>query len=580
MIRAPGPFWQHDRVRGELSRTERPNRATVTLALVNGRGERQEFVFDERSTCLIGRGEDCSPRLPNDEHHRSVSRHHCMVDINPPDVRIRDFGSRNGTYVNGVKIGQRDPGQSAAQGRGLGFQERDLKDGDEVRLGRSVAFQVSVKLPPEAATTVVLGAHLAETLPPPGCVKCGREITHELGIRGAAGTGEYVCESCQANPEDVMTLLVKLAQAGTRGDLSAIAEYTLLGELGRGGMGAVYLARHKTTGQLVALKLMLPKVAANETSRARFMREVELTRMLRHPNIAALYEDGFADGAFFFTTEYCEGGSLDKLLRIRGGKLPADEAVKYALDVLDGLEYAHSRDVVHRDLSPSNILLADTTSGARAGVGNGLGAGASAGAGPDVGAGAGARAGARAGFGAGTSLGFSASPIPGSGPGSSLGASAGGGSGSSGGGGAGGRRHYGAPTSYVAKVGDFGLGKAFDQAGLSGLTRTGAKAGKPWYLARQQVVNFKQVPKAVDLWALAACLYRCLTGTYVRDFPDDVDQWHVILYSSPVPIRERDPSIPHALAEVIDEALREQPEIGFSTAAAFRDALRQAWPLG
>ena len=480
---------------------------TVTLALVNGRGQRQEFVFDERSTCLIGRGEDCSPRLPNDEHHRSVSRHHCMLDINPPDVRIRDFGSRNGTYVNGVKIGQRDPAQSAAQGRGLGLQERDLKDGDEVRLGRSVAFHVSVKLPPEAATTIVLGAHLAETLPPPGCVKCGREITHELGIRGrgSAATGEFVCESCQANPEDVMTLLVKLAQAGTRGDLSAIAEYTLLGELGRGGMGAVYLARHKTSGQHVALKLMLPKVAANETARARFMREVELTRMLRHPNIAALYEDGFADGAFFFTTEYCEGGSLDKLLRIRGGKLPIDEAVKYALDVLDGLEYAHSRNVVHRDLSPSNILLADAATAAAAGSG--------------------------------------------------------------------------ASTPYVAKVGDFGLGKAFDQAGLSGLTRTGAKAGKPWYLARQQVVNFKQVPKAVDVWALAACLYKCLTGTYARNFPDDVDQWHVILYSSPIPIRERDPSIPRALAEVIDEALREQPEIGFSTATAFRDALRQAWPI-
>jgi serine/threonine protein kinase len=130
----------------------------------------------------------------------------------------------------------------------------------------------------------------------------------------------------------------------------------------------------------------------------------------------------------------------------------------------------------------------------------------------------------------------------------------------------------------VAKVGDFGLGKAFDQAGLSGLTRTGAKAGKPWYMARQQVVNFKDVPKAVDVWALAACLYRCLTGTYVRDFPEDVDQWQVILYSSPVPIRDRDPTIPRALAEVIDEALREQPEIGFSTPAAFRDALREAWP--
>ena len=447
-----------------MNRTVPLGRASVSLSLVNGRGERSEFVFDERSTCLIGRGEDCSPRLPNDEHHRSVSRHHCMLDINPPDVRIRDFGSRNGTFVNGVKIGQRDSSQSAAQGRGLGSREQDLRDGDEVRLGRSVAFRVNVVVPPEETTTLVAAS--------------------------------------EANPQDVMTLLVKRAQAGTRSDLRAIAEYTLLDELGRGGMGAVYLARHRHTGRLVALKLMLPKVATNEVARARFLREVELTRRLRHPNIARLYDEGFGDGAFFFTSEYCEGGSLDRLLQVRGGTLPIDEAVRYALDVLEGLDYAHEKEnIVHRDLSPSNILLAGSTS-----------------AGRDDGT-----------------------------------------------------------SPYVAKIGDFGLGKAFDQAGLSGLTRTGAKAGKPWYLARQQVVNFKNVPKSVDVWALAASLYKCLTGAYVRDFPDDVDQWHVILYSAPVPIRERDPKVPRALAEVIDTALIDHREIGFGSAAAFRDALRAAW---
>ena len=484
-----------------MNRTVPFSGASVSLSLVDGRGERSEFVFDERSTCLIGRGEDCSPRLPNDEHHRSVSRHHCMLDINPPDVRIRDFGSRNGTFVNGVKIGQRDPSQSAAQGRAPGRHEQDLRDGDEVRLGRSVAFRINVVVPPEEATTLVVEPDQADTLPPPGCVKCGREITRELGRRGVAA-GQYVCAACQANPQDVMTLLVKLAQAGTRSDLRAIAQYTLLDELGRGGMGAVYLARHRETGRLVALKLMLPKVAANEVARARFLREVELTRRLRHPNIARLYDDGFGDGAFFFTSEYCEGGSLDRLLQVRGGTLPVDEAVRYTLDVLEGLDYAHEKEnIVHRDLSPSNILLADSTSA--------------------------------------------------------------------------GRGYGGAP--YVAKIGDFGLGKAFDQAGLSGLTRTGAKAGKPWYLARQQVVNFKNVPKSVDVWALAASLYKCLTGAYVRDFPGDVDQWQVILYSAPVPIRERDPKVPRALAEVIDTALIDHREIGFASAAAFRDALRSAW---
>jgi len=106
-------------VRAELTQPTRPGQTTVTLTLVNGRGEVSTLMFDERSTCLIGQGEDCSPRPPN---------------------------------------------------------------------------------------------------------------------------SEYVCESCQANPEDVMTLLVKHAQAGTRSDLSAIAEYTLLNKLGRHGISAVYLA--------------------------------------------------------------------------------------------------------------------------------------------------------------------------------------------------------------------------------------------------------------------------------------------------------------------------------------------------
>jgi serine/threonine protein kinase len=444
--------------------------------------------------------------LPNDEDHRSVSRHHCMLDINPPAVRIRDFESRNGTFVNGENIGRRDPARSAADPHQGPAPERDLADGDEVRLGRSVAFQVVVTLPeppPLPPTVSPAGRTHDETLSaPPGCARCGGEVPQEFGSWD--GESQYLCSECRASPEEVATLLVSLARAGGNEDLRAIAEYTLYGELGRGGMGAVYLARHAVSGRRVALKLMLPRTAANADARARFQREVRLTRMLSHPNIAALYEDGFADGAFFFTSEYCEGGSLDKLLERRGGRLPAREAVRYAIEALEGLDYAHDKGVVHRDLSPSNILLARRPGPVAT---------------PDDGR-----------------------PL------------------------------------YQAKVGDFGLAKAFDRAGLSGLTRSGTTAGKPWYLARQQVLNFKDASYDVDVWALAACLYRALTGAYVREFPPDVDQWHVILYSDAVPIRQRDANVPRALAEVVDRALREHPRIGFSSAAELREELRRVWP--
>jgi serine/threonine protein kinase len=129
----------------------------------------------------------------------------------------------------------------------------------------------------------------------------------------------------------------------------------------------------------------------------------------------------------------------------------------------------------------------------------------------------------------------------------------------------------GAPST--AKVADFGLAKAFDQAGLSGLTRTGVAAGKPWFVPRQQVINFRDASPAVDVWATAACLYHALTAEYPRDFPRGKDPWQVILQTEPVPIRQREPGISPALAEVIDTALREQPAIGFATAAEFREAL-------
>lgn len=77
----------------------------------------------------------------------------------------------------------------------------------------------------------------------------------------------------------------------------------------------------------------------------------------------------------------------------------------------------------------------------------------------------------------------------------------------------------------------------------------------------------------MDVWALAACLYYTLTGKHPRDFPRGKDPWQVILQAEPVPIRQREPDIPAALAEVIDEALRETPPSTFTTADEFRQAL-------
>ncbi|MBM4049282.1 MAG: serine/threonine protein kinase, partial [Planctomycetes bacterium] len=340
--------------------------------------------------------------------------------------------------------------------------------------------------------------------PPSTCTMCGRDVSSEVtGNR----QGEFICVACKADPFEILKGILKLANAGDK-ELLPIQGYVVKRELGRGGMGAAFLARHEKTGERVALKVMLPRVPASEHAKQSFLREMENTKLLKHRNIVQFKAGGCGNGTFFLAVEYCDRGTLAKLMQSHGGKLAIDDATGIVLQALDGLEYAHNaeipyiklidgsigrgRGLVHRDLKPSNIFLTGSGSG------------------------------------------------------------------------------------RIAKIGDYGLAKAFDMAGLSGCTRTGLAAGTPVFLPRQQVGNFKYAKPEVDVWAMAATLYYMLTGTVPRDFPKGRDPWQVVLQSKPVPIRQRDASIPRRLAEVIDQALIDEPEIGFKTALEFKLQLEHA----
>jgi serine/threonine protein kinase len=338
------------------------------------------------------------------------------------------------------------------------------------------------------------------------CSVCASGIAEEQKALAERAPGVYLCQACQVDPSLVVRQLLQLARSGDK-DLAPLRVYEPLRELGRGGMGAVYLLSHEQTGERVALKVMLPQVAADQRSVDMFLREIEVTKALRHPNVVQLQDTGCALGIFFFTLEFCDGGSVDKLMGQRGGRMPPDEAVPIILQALDGLEYAHQvevevldaagqatrqRGLVHRDFKPHNIFL------------------------------------------------------------SSVGG------------------------SRVAKVGDFGLSKAFDLAGFSAKTKTGEVAGTLMFMPRQQVVNFKYARPEVDVWAAAASLYYLMTGHAPRNFPRGSNPYQVILGTDRVLIRQRQPSIPAKLAEVIDLALIDKPGIPFKTAAEFKQALESA----
>jgi serine/threonine protein kinase len=135
-----------------------------------------------------------------------------------------------------------------------------------------------------------------------------------------------------------------------------------------------------------------------------------------------------------------------------------------------------------------------------------------------------------------------------------------------------------AGAGATAKVADFGLAKAFQVAGLSGLTRTGTTAGTPAFMPRQQVVDFKYATPAVDVWAAAASLYFALTATPPRDFTPGRDPWVTAYRTRPVPVRERGVPLPDRLADLLDAALVDDPEPAFTNAGELAGALREVYP--
>ena len=107
----------------------------VTLTVQIGFQEEQQHVFQERAACTVGRADDCDIRVPEMLLHADVSRRHCVFEIDPPYVRVRDLGSFNGTHVNGKRIGQRPRRLSPGELEAGSFPSHELHDGDVVQAG-------------------------------------------------------------------------------------------------------------------------------------------------------------------------------------------------------------------------------------------------------------------------------------------------------------------------------------------------------------------------------------------------------------------------------------------------------------
>ena len=146
-----------------------------------------------------------------------------------------------------------------------------------------------------------------------------------------------------------------MSDSVTRLNTALEGRYRIESELGEGGMAMVYLADDLKHERKVALKVLKPELAA-VVGAERFLAEIKTTASLQHPHILPLYDSGEADSFLFYVMPYVEGETLRERID-REGELPIQQAVRILRDLVDARGYAHSHEVVHRDVKPGNIML-------------------------------------------------------------------------------------------------------------------------------------------------------------------------------------------------------------------------------
>ena len=422
----------------------------VSLRVARGPLAGREFVFYEADVFLIGRSEEAHCRLSEDPY---VSRHHLLVEIAPPRVYVRDLGSRNGFLLNGQRIGGQRPAAAVAAAAPA---EIDLRSGDILQVGETIIeVEIDAALTPSDYTVPVPSA------------------AADSPKTAAAPRGE--------KPRDTRLL-----------DAPAIPGYEIISLCGSGAMGRVYVGRSLENGGLAAIKVVRPRPGKSAVDIRRLEREVQILQNLRHPHIAALLGYGEIETGMYLLLEYLPEGGVDRLLALRGGRLPLAEAVGIMADALAGVAYAHSQGVVHRDLKPANILLGN----------DGM------------------------------------------------------------------RR--------VAKISDLGLAKYCQTAGMSGLTVFGDLAGSYGYMPREQIISYRYVGPAADVFALGATFYVMITGEMIYDFAKNLSPLMMVLEGEIVPISKRGAPVPPALTAVIERALRIDAAERFPSAAEMREAFLAA----
>jgi serine/threonine protein kinase len=179
--------------------------------------------------------------------------------------------------------------------------------------------------------------------------------------------GELYCPTCEKTygygdrcPDDGTRLVRLSTGAESLIGRELDGRYTIVQQIGEGGMGTVYRANQHSVGREVAIKVVLPKLVSESATVKRFLREAKLASRLAHPNAVSVLDFGqTSDGLFYLVMELVSGRTLDAVLA-KDASLPQDRVVRIATQICDALEGAHQLQIVHRDLKPANVMLLST----------------------------------------------------------------------------------------------------------------------------------------------------------------------------------------------------------------------------
>lgn len=292
-------------------------------------------------------------------------------------------------------------------------------------------------------------------------------------------------------------------------DGAAFADYEVIEEIGRGGMGVVFKARHKRMNRLVALKVINKEHLARSSAIKRFYREIQAAAHLSHRNIVLAYDAGQVEDTHFFAMEYVEGIDLQQMVQERG-PLPIDEATGYILQAARGLQHVFERGMVHRDIKPSNLLVTwDTPANIPP-----------------------------------TERILRPSFNPG-------------------------RTTLKILDLGLALLYD----PADDAEKSTGLTRDGRVVGTADYMAPEQWMNAHKVDIRADLYSLGVAYYFLISGKVPFPGDEPMEKMLKHHLDEPIPITDLVSNVPPVVTQAIDKLLQKKPENRFQTPATLAEAL-------